>query len=79
MKESLVKKILHIKSNKKNQLIELLSKTPDKRRNHILYLCSCYFSPESARGIINDLNDLFKLSEVVIYIDRKTALAAIPG
>lgn len=66
---------LHIKSFKKSKLIDLLLRTADKRRYHYLYLTSCYFSPQSAKNLINDLNNSIRLSEVVVYIDRKTAVS----
>lgn len=70
-----MKNQLHIKSFKKSKLIDLLSKTGDKRRSHYLYLCSCYFSPESARALINEINNLIRISEAYIYIDRKSAVS----
>jgi len=68
-------KQLHIKSNKQDVLIDLLLKTPDKRRKHFLYLTSCYFTPASAQKIIDDLDGSIRLSCVTIYIDRKTAIS----
>ncbi|WP_430232631.1 hypothetical protein [Nitrosomonas communis] len=64
---------LHIKAKKKQTLIELLGKT-DKRRNHSLYLCSCYFAPEAARGLIRELSKSINMSLINIYIDRKVAI-----
>jgi len=33
-------------------------KTPDKRRRHCLYLASCYFTPESAKSLINSMKSI---------------------
>ena len=70
---------INIKSYKKGKLLELLEKTQDKRRYHNLYLLSCYFSQDSARKLINDINDVVYLREVQIYIDRKTAVSIGEG
>ena len=64
---------INIKTLKKNKLIELLMKSPDKRRRHCLYLASCYFTRDSAKALINNMKELINLTEVKIYIDRKTA------
>ena len=66
---------INIKSFKKRRLLELLQKTRDKRRYHYLYLLSCYFSQDAARVLINEINKLIRISEVLIYIDRKTAVS----
>ena len=63
---------INIKSSKESILIQLLSNI-DKRRNYILYIASCYFNPNSARKLIKELRQRVNLSEVIIYIDRKTA------
>ena len=64
---------INIRSLKKSKLIELLMKSPDKRRRHCLYIASCYFTPDSARSLINSMNEAINLTETKIYIDRKTA------
>jgi hypothetical protein len=67
-------KILHIKKEKKQRLVELITKI-DRRRYHALYLCSCYFSQEAARILINEIrNNNIRLSFVNIYIDRREAI-----
>ena len=63
---------INIKSSKKNTLINLLSNI-DRRRNYILYIASCYFTPDSAKIFINKVRGLVKISKALIYIDRKTA------
>lgn len=63
---------LHIKNGKRSALRELLLKT-DRRRLHHLYLSSCYFTPASASRLIKELADEIKLTDVAVYIDRKTA------
>ena len=65
----------HITTFKKSRLLNLLSETIDKRRYHNLYLTSCYISLDSAKKIIVDINKIVLLSEVYIYIDRKSAIA----
>ncbi len=65
----------NIKSRKKSNLIELLSTNIDKRRKYYIFLTTCYFSPDSAKAVINDLSKLLKIAEIYIYIDRKTAIA----
>lgn len=64
---------LHIKSRKTQCLTEMLSKI-DKRRYHTLHLCSCYFSEDPARKLIDKIQEFARLSAVNIYIDRKTAI-----
>lgn len=65
---------LHIKTNKKTMLVDLLSKSQDRRRFHHLYLTSCYFTPESAKELIGMIGEQFKcLAGVTVFIDRKTA------
>lgn len=66
---------INIKSRKNSKLLELLLKGVDKKYNHTLYLASCYFSPDSAIKLISDVSRLVKLKNVILYIDRKTALA----
>lgn len=65
---------LHIKNGKRSALRELLLKT-DRRRLHHLYLSSCYFTPASATTLIKELAKAgeIKLTDVAVYIDRKTA------
>jgi len=65
-------KKINIKSLKKKNLVGLLLKT-DKRRYHCLYLASCYFTPDAAESVINDVRQSIYLSKVVVYIDRKIA------
>lgn len=64
---------LHIKSQKKQRLVELLTQT-DRRRYHTLYLCSCYFSIEAATTLVNEISELIRLHSVKVYIDRKSAI-----
>lgn len=64
---------LHIKSNKKQRLIDMLGKI-DKRRCYVLHLCSCYFSEDAARKLIAEVIAFARISVVNIYIDRRTAI-----
>lgn len=67
---------LHIKSFKKGKIVDFLSSSVDRRRNYYLYICTCYFSPYySAKQLIYDIRDKgISISEVFIYIDRKSAV-----
>lgn len=60
---------------KKRTLVDLLLTTPDRRRSHYIYLTSCYFTIQSARNLINEINKTLNVSDYYIYIDRKTAVA----
>ena len=64
---------LHIKSGKKQCLIERLCQI-DKRRYHTLHLCSCYFDDDAARKLITELQAFVHISDVKIYIDRRAAI-----
>lgn len=65
----------HFHSNigKQSTLIELLTDV-DKRKSYVLYLCSCYFTPKSAKTLIMKLSKIVKIEQVYIYIDRKEAV-----
>lgn len=64
---------LHIKSSKKQCLTEMLGRI-DKRRYHSLYLCSCYFSDDTARKLIAEIKAFVRINTVNIYIDRRAAI-----
>lgn len=64
---------INIRKLKSKSVLDLLLKT-DKRRKHSLYLASCYFSEDAAAAIINEIRKAVNLSNVIVYIDRKTAL-----
>jgi len=66
---------LNIKTSKRQTLIDLLSSNVDGRKRYVLYITSCYFTSDSARKFIRSLHKNIKLSEIAIYIDRKTASA----
>lgn len=63
----------NIYANKRGQLVRLLSKT-DLRRNHELYICSCYFDIASAKKLIKELVDNIKISRATVLIDRREAI-----
>lgn len=69
----------HVKTFKKRELLALLDRTSDKRRRHELYLCTCYFAPDAARKLINEVVSRYKVAKVHIYIDRRTAIAIGAG
>jgi len=67
-------KKFNIKKNKYENLIELLEKT-DKRRVHDLYICSCYFSTEAIKRIVEKIENSIKIEKIFIYVDRRSALS----
>lgn len=64
---------LHIRSGKKQCLIEMLENI-DKRRYHTLHLCSCYFDDDAARKLIAEVQEFVRISDVRIFIDRRAAI-----
>ena len=64
---------INIRSSKKGTLIDLLSKDIDRRRNYTLYIASCYFTPDAAKKFIQQLLRQIKISQIIVYIDRKEA------
>jgi hypothetical protein len=65
--------MLNHSNNKKIKLIEMLTKV-DKSKYYKLYLASCYFTPEAAKNLINEINKSINILEINIYIDIKSAL-----
>lgn len=66
---------IHIATNKTDALVDLLTKSPNKKRNYSLYLTSCYFTTKSAKLLIKRLAEIVRLQSIEIYIDRKSAIA----
>lgn len=64
---------IHIRAGKSKRLIEMLNRV-DKRRSYTFYLSSCYFSEQAAKKIIKEIQQTIRLVQVIIYIDRKTAI-----
>jgi len=67
--------LININKGKKTKIVQLLTKGADKRFGHVLYLTSCYFSPDAAEKLIRELQTLINIKSVYIYIDRKTAIS----
>jgi NgoFVII restriction endonuclease len=72
-KFSIMSDLININKGKKSKIVQLLTKGASKRLGHVLYLASCYFSPDSAENLIRALQTVVNIINVYIYIDRKTA------